>query len=87
MTREELLTKAIEIVKGARQEHYGTPEDNFRTISDLWTVYLGKAIYPQDVAILMVLMKVARLKADNKHDDSWLDIAGYAACGSEIVNG
>lgn len=87
MTREELLTKAKEIVEGARQEHYGTPENNFRTIADLWAVYLDRPIYSHDVAAMMVLMKVARLKADCKHDDSWLDIAGYAACGSEIVNG
>ena len=34
---------------------------------------------------MMILMKVARLAADHLHDDSWLDIAGYAACGSQCA--
>jgi hypothetical protein len=34
---------------------------------------------------MMILMKVARLAADHLHDDSWLDIAGYASCGSECA--
>lgn len=92
MKRAELLDKAKSIIKGARQEHYGTPEDNFQRIADFWTAYAVangfKIKYnPADVALMMVLMKIARLSADIKHEDSWLDIAGYAACGSEIVNG
>lgn len=95
MLREELLNKAAEITKGARQEHYGTPEDNFKRIAEYWQTYLrqtqpdGEEIYiePHDVAIMMILMKTARLAADYLHDDSWLDIAGYAACGSECATG
>lgn len=83
MLRKELLTKAIEITEGARQEHYGSPEDNFGNIADLWSVYLGKALSRTDVAAMMILMKTARLMADPTHDDSWIDIAGYAACGSQ----
>ena len=33
----------------------------------------------------MILLKVARLGADQYHLDSWIDIAGYASCGGEIV--
>ena len=33
----------------------------------------------------MVLMKLARIKGSNgTHKDSWVDIAGYAACGYEV---
>lgn len=93
MLRKELLDKAIEIIEGARQEHYGSPEDNFARIAEYWQTYLrqtqlnpgGIYIGAHDVAIMMVLMKVARLAADYLHDDSWLDIAGYAACGSECA--
>ena len=92
MKRTELLDKAKEIITGAREEHYGSPEDNFRNIAMLWTAYLddggiSTVIHPEDVAIMMILMKCARLKSDERHEDSWIDIAGYASCGSEIVNG
>lgn len=93
MLRKELLSKAIEITEGARQEHYGSPEDNFARIAEYWQTYLRQTqldgykpiISSHDVAIMMILMKVARLAADHLHDDSWLDIAGYAACGSQCA--
>lgn len=93
MFRKELLEKAIEITEGARQQHYGTPEDNFSRIAEYWQTYLRQTqlidgqiiICPHDVAVMMILMKVARLAADHLHDDSWLDIAGYASCGSECA--
>lgn len=84
MKREKLLKEALKIVKGARQKNYGTPEDNFKRIADLWTVYTGIEITPGDVAVMMILMKAARLMNDPSHMDSWVDIAGYAACGGEI---
>lgn len=95
MKREQLLDKAKEIVMGARQEHYGAPEDNFKNIARLWTAFLENerdargddtTIYPHTVALMMNLMKIARLQSDPTHEDSWLDIPGYAACGSEIMN-
>lgn len=86
MTREELLDEAKRIVMGARQENYGSPESNFKTIADMWTAYLKVAIRPEDVAAMMVLMKVARLANKSDHMDSWVDIAGYAANGAEIVS-
>ena len=93
MLRKELLEKAIEITEGARQQHYGTPEDNFSRIAEYWQTYLRQTqlvdgqiiLCPHDVAVMMILMKVARLAADHLHDDSWLDIAGYASCGSECA--
>ena len=93
MLRKELLSKAIEVTEGARQQHYGTPEDNFKNIAEFWQLYLSQRfenveepeISTTDVAIMMLLMKVARLVHDPYHDDSWLDIAGYAACGSQCA--
>lgn len=87
MNREECLDKCKEIVMGARQENYGSPEDNFRRIADLWTDYLNRDIEPHDVAIMMILMKAARLMNNPSHLDSWIDIAGYAANGCELTTG
>ena len=85
MNRTELLNKALEIVNGARQENYGSPEQNFARIAAFWTLYLQRHIAPADVAIMMVLMKTARLQNNVKHEDSWIDIAGYAANGVEVA--
>ena len=88
MKRKELLEEAAKITNGERQEHYGTPEDNFARIAALWNAYLGKPyLAVQDVAAMMILLKTARIASDPKHLDSWVDIAGYASCGGEIVSG
>lgn len=84
--RKEALEQAINIVCADRDQMYGTPEDNFSTIAGYWTHYLGTNIGPEDVAVMMILMKIARISASEyKSVDSWVDIAGYAACGCEIV--
>lgn len=85
MNRTECLEEAKTIVNGARQENYGSPESNFKDIAYLWTDYLNHEILPHDVANMMILMKVARLKNKKDHLDSWIDIAGYAANGCELT--
>lgn len=88
MNRSECLDKAKEIINGARQENYGSPESNFATIASYWSKYLCHTITPTDVALMMVLMKVARLQNKPDHEDSWVDICGYAANGAELsLNG
>ena len=84
MKREEILNKAKVCVCGRREQDYGSPEDNFGIIADLWTAYLGKKVSSIDVAMMMVLLKTARIKNGGGTGDSFVDIAGYAACGGEI---
>ena len=87
--RERLLKEAISITTSDRNAAYGNPEDNFANIAAYWSSYLTQStkvdivINPQDVAHMMILMKVARLATNPTHYDSLLDIAGYAACGED----
>jgi len=86
MTREETLDTAKRIVTGKRDDEYGGPEDNFSRIAALWSAYLGTDVGAEDVAIMMILMKTSRLAAScYESTGSWVDIAGYAACGAEIA--
>lgn len=85
MTRKETLERAEQCVCGQREGEYGTPEDNFGTIAELWSVYLGHNVTAQDVAMCMALLKIARIKSRNAPADSFVDLAGYAACGAEIA--
>lgn len=88
MTRKQILRRAEECVLGQRETDYGKPEDNFATIARLWSAYLKDKHYimPKDVAIMMCLLKVARIKAGGT-DDSYVDLAGYAACAGELAGG
>ena len=59
MTRKEILEKADHCVNGQREQDYGSPEDNFGVIADLWSVYLGdRFISSIDVAMMMALLKI-----------------------------
>lgn len=93
--RAYILDTAKTVVTGEREEMYGTPEDSFRLIGQLWESYLLEkcvsgfnlivSVEPEDVAIMMALLKVARIALALSHIDSWVDLAGYAACGGEIA--
>ena len=84
VNRESILQEAIRCVCGEREQQYGSPENNFRTISLLWSTYLEMDVTPVDVAALMILLKIARVASGHGKKDNWVDIAGYAACGGEL---
>lgn len=83
MNRLDTLKAAAKCVCGSREEDYGSLEDNFAVIAALWTAYTGTDVTPKDVAMMMALLKIARAKAGSK-PDTYIDLAGYAACGAEI---
>jgi hypothetical protein len=84
MTRSEILQQAEQAINGQRELDYGSPENNFSLIAKLWSAYLGETISPVDVSMMMCLLKIARIKNGGGTGDSFVDLAGYAACGGEI---
>lgn len=88
ITRKDILQTAEKMVNGDRQDDYGTPENNFSRIAELWCAYLGPqlnaAISPVDVAAMLSLLKIARIASGHGKSDNWIDLAGYAACGGEL---
>ena len=87
MTRKECLEQAMGCVLRDRNNSYGGPEDSFGVIANFWSVYLGRKVYPHDVAMMMSLLKIARIKANKGYADGYIDLAGYAACGAECAEG
>lgn len=81
--REKLLDEAKAIVCGDRDQQYGRPEENFGIIAELWSNYLRHSVSSRDVAMMMILFKVAREATGRGKRDSLIDIAGYAACAAE----
>jgi hypothetical protein len=84
MTRKETLNQAEKAVCGDREKDYGSPENNFKLIANLWSFYLNRCVSKTDVAAMMILLKIARVATGVNKDDNWVDIAGYAACGAEV---
>lgn len=96
LTRAAVLEKARACVCGEREEDYGSPEDSFGCIAELWEAYLRAAciapdatvaVTPTDVAMLMALLKIARVGTSfvGGTADSFVDLTGYAACGAECA--
>ena len=81
-----LLTDAMNAVS-ERGSSYGTVEENFGRIAALWSVLLEKDVTSAQVALCLAALKMARLMTTEDHRDSWVDLAGYAACGGEITHG
>jgi hypothetical protein len=78
--------RAAALVRGARQANYGHPLPNHERIAAFWTTRLsdkllpGVSIEPWEAAAMMRLVKEARLMQTPGHDDSLVDISGYADC-------
>lgn len=85
MKRSEILDAAKKCVCQDRNEQYGSPEDNFGKIAELWSAYRGELFLKRDVAMMMALVKIARIYA-GETEDSYIDLAGYAACGGELAS-
>ena len=85
MKRSEILDTAKTYVNVDRAAQHGDAERNFGVIASYWSTHLDVAINAADVAVMMTLMKLARIKANPAHVDSWVDGCGYLACGGEIA--
>lgn len=83
--RADVLDTAKTYVLKDRNATHGDPEDNFGRIAELWSAYKRVQFNATDVAAMMALMKVARIAQSPEHRDSWIDLAGYAACGAGIA--
>jgi hypothetical protein len=83
--RVEMLREAARIINGERDKQYGGPEDNFDRIAKIWTILFHREFTTEDVALAFVATKLARFASNSGFQpDTWVDIAGYAACGFEV---
>lgn len=85
-TRKNIIEKVAKAILSDRQDTYGSPEDSFQMISMYWSLYLGIAIRPDQVADMMELLKVARRQNQPFHLDNYIDSAGYAILAGELAS-
>ena len=83
--RREILERAADLVDGDRDAEYGTPQENLGRIAEFWTTYFGFPVRADQVAVAMVLVKVARMVQTPDHPDSPVDGAGYFGLAGELA--
>ncbi len=83
--RAAVLRTAEEYVTKDRAAEHGDMEDNFQCIADYWSTHLGHDVTGSDVAVMMTLLKLARIKGNSANLDNWIDGCGYLACGAEFT--
>ena len=81
---KEFLGEAVKLVGGQRQKDYGDKVENHDNIARLWSAYLGIKIEAHDVALMMVLLKMARTKLGEVSKDTYIDMSAYSAIAGEI---
>jgi len=91
MTKEEILKKARDLITGDRNETHGDAFQNHAEIAEFWNIFLDKKLQPmasitaEDVALMMVLMKISRNTQGKKNNlDNFIDMCGYSAIAGEI---
>lgn len=90
MRSDEMLNHAAGLVSGQRAADYGDKTQNHERIAMLWRMWLAQRGKPceinaYDVAMMMLMLKIARLMHSPGHQDSHVDIAGYASILEEIT--
>jgi uncharacterized protein DUF6378 len=91
--REAMLDRAKGYVTKDRNKTYGEPDEDFQRIAATLNGLGFKATHGDtvrelqghDVSVIMIALKLSRLMWSPDHQDSWDDIAGYAACGIETA--
>ena len=83
---KENLKTALKLLEGKREHEYGNKKENHENIANLWSAYLDHNVSAHDVAILMLLLKIARAKFGNPSDDTYIDMVGYSAIAGELSN-
>lgn len=80
-TAEDILEEALRVTRGDRQAQYGPPDQDFTRTALMWSALKGVPFEAREVAMFMVALKLSR-EVHQRKRDNWVDIAGYARCGS-----
>lgn len=79
-------------IEKAREEHeemlnktFGTAADNYDIIARLWSAYVKTVNFcPLDVAMMLSLLEIAKVRASNAVSEDFVKLISYAALGGEF---
>ena len=84
-TPAEMFLKHVAKVIAERSTQYGDAGSNMTAIATRWSATLGREITPAPVVLCLLDLKLARLANDPAHEDSAVDVCGYAALLRELT--
>jgi hypothetical protein len=84
MSALSMLRHAATVVAD-RGRAYGDARHSMEAIAQRWSLTLGHPVTAAQVALCMIDLKLERLRHDPSHEDSLLDVAGYAAVLHEVT--
>ena len=84
-TPAEKFLKHVAQVIAERSTQYGDAATNMAAIAARWSATLGHEISPAQVVLCLLDLKLARLAHDPTHEDSAVDVCGYAALLRELT--
>jgi len=87
-TTEARLEKREDFLEAARKATVdrGGSENTLPLIAKMWSALFGIEVTPSMVASAMIALKLARIANGHEAEDSFVDIAGYAAIGGEAFS-
>lgn len=85
--RASIIGDANAAINGPRDRDYGSAHQNFGRTAKMWSAFKGVEFTPTDVAAFLAMLKLSRLANSPDHEDSWVDLVGYAALGGEVACG
>ena len=85
MTPVEILETAAGLVGGDRAKQHGDYRLLHRRVADLWSAYLKTDLGPENVAFMMVLLKVVRDEMGDYNPDDGVDASAYTALWAALA--
>ena len=82
----EMFLKHAANVVAERRAQYGDAGTAMAAIADRWSATLGCKVTPAQVILCLIDLKLVRLARDPAHEDSIIDVCGYAALLHEVAS-
>ena len=86
MKFEDALRSAQDIVRGDRNDEYGSFEQMMIRTAQVWTGILDHEVQPAEVAMCMAGLKLVRMQQNPDKEDSFTDALGYTAMAADILH-
>lgn len=80
----EKFLKHVANVVAERSAQYGGAGESMTAIAVRWSATLGHQVTAAQVILCLMDLKLARLAHDPGHEDSAVDVCGYAALLREL---
>lgn len=85
--RAEILATATELIDGDRARTYGDATAAYARVGVVWGALLNIEPIPPEVALtMMTALKLIRAVDNPRHEDSWIDAAGYIGLAGEAAS-